>query len=74
MSENEEMLEDLSVYPILKTDLVIDETGAYGEPPTPIHRIKFYENDQEFYAGFGVNLKAAIMDLVDSVKKAYGID
>lgn len=66
--EPKPMPEDLVQYPQLTFALAIDETGAYGEPPTPIHQIKFYENDQEYVTGHGVTVEAAILNLVESVK------
>jgi hypothetical protein len=53
--------------------LVVDETGAYGEPPTAIHRIRVFLNPEEFVAGHGITLNDAILDLVDSVNKNHGI-
>lgn len=67
------MTEELSIYPQLRKELIIDETGAYGEPPTPIHRIQYHENEHTFYAGFGVTLDAAILDLMDSIIKSVEI-
>lgn len=70
MSEFENLPQDLSQYPILQKDLIID---IDGEIPAPLHRLRVFLNPEEFVAGHGKTVEAAILDLVDAVKKDHGI-
>ncbi len=66
MNNFEDLPQDLSLYPILRRDLIIDISD---EVPVPKHRLMVFFNPEKFVAGYGKTVEAAILDLVDSVKK-----
>lgn len=68
MSEFKNLPQDLSQYPILQRDLIIDISD---EVPVPKHRIRVFSNTEEFVAGHGKTLNEAILDLVTGIQSLY---